>query len=98
MRDELELPFDLPSFEIDLLFTAFDLSPFDFLFTVVLAPFIPHPSSFILQLRSLIERVPSLAVEVVEVFRLDKVESGTADSLQQGDDLVVRNCARLRPR
>ncbi len=52
--------------------------------------FIPHPSSF--SSRSLIQRIPLLAIEVVKVFRLDRVEPGVGRALQQRDDLRVSDC------
>jgi hypothetical protein len=70
MKDELVLSFDCLVFEFALFF--FKLSV-----PVLISCARFHPSSFRLHpcfLRSLIKRIASFAVEIVEVFDLDEVE------------------------
>jgi hypothetical protein len=47
----------------------------------------PSPRPRVSRLFPLVERIAALAVEVVEVLRLDKVEARAREALEQRDDL-----------
>lgn len=55
-----------------------------------LSPFLRFSVSPRLRLRSLIQREAAFAIEVVKVFSLDEIETGTRHALEEGDDLIVR--------